>query len=93
MVKALSISECSKVNECICMLALIKDLFLRYICTLFITALRMVKALGISGCRKVNKCFLYVDPHQRPFLRYKIVLYLLLHQVWSKLWVFLSVLR
>ena len=69
MVKALGISECSKVNKCILYVGPHQRPFLRYKCILFITALRMVKALGISECSKVNKCILYVGPHQRPFFK------------------------
>ena len=55
------------------MLTLIKDLFFRYKCILFITAPRMVKALGISECCKVNKYIFYVDPHQD--LLFKVQMY------------------
>ena len=69
MVKALSISECCKVNICILYVDPHQKPFFRYKCILFITALRMVKALSISECCKVNICILYVDPHQRPFFK------------------------
>ena len=69
MVKALGISECSKVNLCVLYIDPHQRPFLRCKHILFITALRMVKALGISECNKVNKCILYVDPHQRPFFK------------------------
>ena len=70
MVKALGISECSKVNKCILYVGPHQRPFFKIqMFFLFITALRMVKPLGISECSKVNKCILYVDPHQRPFLK------------------------
>ena len=70
MVKALGISECNKVNKCILYVdPHQRHFFLRYKCTLIITALRMVKALGISECSKVNICILYVDPHLRHFFK------------------------
>ena len=54
MVKALGISECSKVNKCILHANPLHRSFLRYKCILSITVLRMVKAFGISACSKVN---------------------------------------
>ena len=56
MIKALAISECSKVNKCILYVDRHQRPFFKIQnCTLFITAPRMVKALGISECFKVNK--------------------------------------
>ena len=48
MVKALGISECSKVNICILYVDPHQRPFLRCKHILFITALRKVKSLGIS---------------------------------------------
>ena len=94
MVKALDISECSKVNKFILYVGPHQRLFFKIqMFFLFITALRMVKALVIAECSKVNKCILYVDLHQRPFLKTQNVFYLLLHSEWSKRLAFLSVER
>ena len=67
MVKALSISECYRVNKCVLYVDPHQRPFFRYKCVLFINALIIVKALGISECCKVNKSFLYTEPHQNPF--------------------------
>ena len=75
MVKALGISEFSKVNKCILYVGPHQRHY-KIQMYLYTTALRMVKDLGISECSKVNKCILHANPLHRSFLRYKCILFI-----------------